>query len=140
MSAEERFLDGAVARVSRGTLVCALPAVIICWLAWQWPAAVGCAVGAALGYENFVALSRAVNALGARVVRMNPGEYESNEHGGRIVWRFLARYAAVGLAAYVIFMSSRAAFYGFGVGLLLPVAALLAEAGYEAYVALRRGT
>ena len=55
-----------------------------------------------------------------------------------MVARFLVRYGLVGIAAYVILKSSELAFLGFLWGLCLPVAAMMAEAGVEAYVAFRR--
>ena len=55
-----------------------------------------------------------------------------------MVARFLVRYALVGIVAYAIFKGSGLAFRGFLWGLSLPVAAMMAEAGIEAYVAFRR--
>ena len=53
--------------------------------------------------------------------------------------RFGWLYLLAGIVAYVIFTSSSRAFRGFLFGLCTPVAALLMEAGFEAYNALRRG-
>ena len=63
---------------------------------------------------------------------------QSQEKGGRIVLRFLVRYALVGAAAYAIFKSSALAFRGFLWGLCLPVAAMMIEAAWEAYTAFRQ--
>ena len=52
---------------------------------------------------------------------------------------FFLRYVFAGIVAYVIFTSSSQAFRGFLFGLCTPVAAMLMEAGFEAYAAVRRG-
>jgi hypothetical protein len=54
------------------------------------------------------------------------------------VVRFLVRYGLVAIAAHAIFKGSALAFRGFLWGLCLPVAAMMAEAVVEAWVALRR--
>jgi hypothetical protein len=52
--------------------------------------------------------------------------------------RFLLRYLLVAAIGYVIFVSSLGAFRGFLFGVCAPVAAMLMEAAYEGYMALRR--
>jgi hypothetical protein len=95
-------------------------------------AATGFAAGAAISCINFRALQRSVESLADRIVNR-----QSHEKGGRIVFRFLVRYALVGAAAYAIFNSSVLAFRGFLWGLCLPVAAMMIEAALEAFVAFR---
>ncbi|MGE0406150.1 MAG: hypothetical protein AB7O65_07620, partial [Candidatus Korobacteraceae bacterium] len=73
-------------------------------------------------------------ALGERIAAGS-----SRESGGRIVGRFLFRYLLIGAASYAILVGSRQAFFGFLTGLLLPAAAMAVEAGYEAWMAIRRG-
>ncbi len=98
-----------------------------------WAGAIGFAAGAAVSCINFRALERSVEGLAERIVNS-----QSREKGGRIVLRFLVRYALVGAAAYAIFRGSVLAFHGFLWGLCLPVAAMMLEAGCEVYAALRR--
>jgi hypothetical protein len=100
---------------------------------YGWAGAVGVAAGSAISYINFLTLISGVEALGDRIVNR-----QSKERGWAIVLRFLVRYGLVGIAAYAIFKSSAMAFRGFLWGLCLPVAALMVEAGVEAYVAFRR--
>jgi hypothetical protein len=102
------------------------------WL-YGWAGAIGVAAGSVVSYINFRTLIRGVEALGDRIVNQ-----QSKEHGWAIVLRFLVRYGLVGIVAYAIFKSSALAFRGFLWGLCLPVAAMMAEAGVEAYVAFRR--
>jgi hypothetical protein len=52
--------------------------------------------------------------------------------------RFVLRYLLVGVVAYAIFKGSALAFRGFLWGLLIPAAALMLEAAWESYMALRR--
>ena len=102
------------------------------WL-YGWAGAIGVAAGSAVSYINFRTLIRGVEALGDRIVNQ-----QSKERGWTIVLRFLVRYGLVGMVAYAIFKSSALAFRGFLWGLCLPVAAMMAEAGIEAWVAFRR--
>ncbi|MFZ0320786.1 MAG: ATP synthase subunit I [Candidatus Sulfotelmatobacter sp.] len=104
--------------------------------AWYfgWIAALGFAAGAVIAYLSFRSLNKAVQSLASRIV--DSGERAS---GFSLVHGFFLRYVLAGIVAYVIFTSSSEAFRGFLFGLCTPVAAMLAEAGFEAYAALRRG-
>jgi hypothetical protein len=96
--------------------------------------ALGFAVGAFAGYLSLRSLNKAVQSLAARIVESNQAD-----GGFSLVNGFFLRYLLAGVVAYVIFTSSSQAFRGFLFGLCTPVAALLMEAGFEAYAALRRG-
>ncbi len=61
----------------------------------------------------------------------------STERGSVVISRFLLRYVLVGVIAYGIFKGSPVAFRGFLWGLTVPVAGMLVEAVYEAFVAFR---
>lgn len=102
------------------------------WL-YGWAGSIGFAFGAAVSYVNFRSLTRGVEGLADRIVNRN-----SREKGGLIVLRFMVRYGLVAGVAYAIFISSVPAFRGFLWGLCVPVAALMAEAAWEGYTALRR--
>ena len=132
--AAETFYSGALSRISR--LVPGLGVLTLPLLLWRWPWQVGAgfALGAGLSVYNFWSLSRSVNALADRITQGG-----SRESGGMIVAMLVLRYGVVGAAAYVIVKSSVAAVYGLLGGLALPVAAMVCEAAYELYVALRRG-
>lgn len=133
-SRSHAFYAGALTRIPRLILAAGVVAIAVCWTWLGWQAAAGCAVGVLAGYESFTGLVRAVNGLAGRIT-----EQGSRESGGRIVARFLLRYLWAALAAYVIFSVSRTALLGFLAGLCLPVAAMMLEAGYEAWAAVRRG-
>src|SRR5258708_29784249 len=96
---------------------------------------IGFALGAVISFLNFQSLTRGVEGLSDRIVNRN-----SREKGGWIVLRFVVRYGLVGAAAYAIFKSSPLAFRGFLWGLCVPVAALMAEAVWQGYMALRRAS
>jgi hypothetical protein len=100
---------------------------------YRWAGSIGFAFGAAVSYVNFKSLTRGVEGLADRIVNRN-----SREKGGWIVLRFLVRYGLVAAVAYAIFKGSSLAFRGFLWGLCVPVAALMAEAVWEGYTALRR--
>jgi hypothetical protein len=104
--------------------------------AWRFGmvTAVGFAAGTLIAYLSFRSLNKAVQALAARIV-----ESHQPERGFSLVNGFFLRYLLAAIVAYVIFTSSSQAFRGFLFGLCTPVAAMLMEAGFEAYTALRRG-
>jgi hypothetical protein len=104
------------------------------WL-YGWAGSIGFTFGAAVSYVNFRSLTRGVEGLADRIVNRN-----SREKGGWITLRFVVRYGLVGAVAYAIFRSSSLAFRGFLWGLCVPVAALMAEAVWEGYTALRRAS
>jgi dipeptide/tripeptide permease len=93
--------------------------------AWRygWRSGLGLAAGAVIAGLNLASLSRAVQGLAGRIV-----EAQSQERGGRMIWRFFERYVIVLVVSYVIFRGYPQAFPGFLVGLCTPVAALMVEA------------
>ena len=132
--AADRFFSAAIPRMLRFLLV--LGAIFTAVAAWRFgrATAIGLAAGAFIAYLSFRSLNRAVQALAARIV-----ESHQPESGFSLVNGFFLRYLLAGGVAYVIFTSSSQAFRGFLFGLCTPVAAMLMEAGFEAYTALRRG-
>jgi glucan phosphoethanolaminetransferase (alkaline phosphatase superfamily) len=100
----------------------------------RWPVAPGFLVGAAVAYVNFRWLSSTVKAVADAVT-------QSGSHASKpsVVLRFLTRFVLIAIAAYVIFVSYPVAFHGFLGGLFVPVLAILAEASYVVYLAIRRG-
>jgi uncharacterized membrane protein len=133
-SAAEIFYSGAVDRILRTLLILAAVTVLPLGIRFGWRPAAGFVLGVAVSYLNFHWLARAVQGLADRIV-----EKHSRERGTAVVGRFLLRYLLIAAAAYVIFLSWSAASRGLLFGLCLPVAAMLSEAAYELYAALRRG-
>lgn len=132
--ASERFFGAALSRITSLIWILAAIALPLVLFRWGIGVALGWFVGAAASFWNFHSLASSVNALGERIVSAH-----SRESGGRIVAKFVLRYALLAIAAYVIVRISRGSLYGFLAGLSLPVAATLCEAVNETYVALRRG-
>jgi hypothetical protein len=126
-------LERIIPRLLRNILV--LSILLLGPASWFYrvPGAIGFVFGAAVSYVNFRSLSRGVEGLTARIV-----DQHSREKGGRIIMRFVVRYLLVGAVAYAIFKSSSFAFSGFLWGLCVPVAAFMAEAVWQAYIAFRR--
>jgi len=129
----QAFNERALARMFKTMVIVGV--LLVAPAFWKYKAAggIGFAAGAAVSCINFRALQRSVEALADRIVNR-----QSHEKGGRIVLRFLIRYALVGAAAYAIFRGSALAFRGFLWGLCLPVAAMMIEAAFEAYAAFRK--
>ena len=122
----------AIPRMLRIMLVVSVVLLVPAFWKYKAAGAIGFAAGATVSCINFRALQRSVESLAERIVNR-----QSHEKGGRIVLRFLVRYALVGAAAYAIFNSSVLAFRGFLWGLCLPVAAMMIEAALETVVAFR---
>lgn len=92
------------------------------------------ALGGGIALINFYWLKRTLAALVEAVAVA--GKKRSS---AGIVLRFVLRYALIAVAAYAIFKSSAMSMVGLCAGLSLPVGAVLTEAAYAIYSALRRG-
>jgi hypothetical protein len=114
-------------------ILAALGTAAMWWRAGAWMAA-GFVAGSVIAYANFYWLKRIVNALADKATHAVP-----TGHGHGVVARFLVRYVLIAVAAYVIIKISTQSLYGMLWGLFLPVGAIICEAGYEMYTALRRG-
>jgi hypothetical protein len=128
------FYSGAIDRIMQAIGVLGLLALPLVWIRYGVLSGGGFLLGAVISYLNFYLLTRSVKGLAERMVLP-----DSREDGIGIVIKFLCRYLLIGLAAYVTFVSSSAAFRGLLIGLCLPVAGMMGEAAYETYTALRRG-
>jgi hypothetical protein len=130
----DRFFSAAIPRMLRSIII--LGAAFTLATAWRFGpiTGLGFAAGAVIAYLSFRSLNKAVQSLTNRIV-----EAKQPAHGFSLVNGFFLRYLLAGIVAYVIFTSSSKAFRGFLFGLCTPVAAMLMEAGLEAYAALRRG-
>jgi hypothetical protein len=124
----------AIPRMLRMILFLGTVATVGTWWRFGKIFALGFGAGVVIAYMSFRSLYKAVESLVGRVV--DSGRRES---GISLVNGFFLRYLLAGIVAYVIFTSSFRAFRGFLFGLCVPVAAMLVEAGFEAYAALRRG-
>ncbi len=127
---DEVFAGRAGHRIRRLFFIIAIAATAML-LAWrQWLPAGGFAVGAFVAYIALLQLEIAASEFAAQAAGENTG--------GGAGLRFLLRYAAVVVIGYVIFLGSRSMFYGFVGALFVPVAAMMGEAAYEAWTAMRR--
>ena len=126
------FYGMALSRIRNFMLVLGPVFCAIVWRAFGWRAAVGSLLGCVIAYLNFQWLKSGVSGLADRVT--NTGKALS---GMGIVARFLLRYLLLGAAAYAILTSFPASLRGLFAGLFLPVGAIVCEAGYEVYAALR---
>ena len=133
-AASEAFYARALPRIHRFMIGLAIPVAVSVLLRSGWKIGLGFVVGCAITYVNFYWLKRTVNGLADQFTATG-----KRPSGAGIVLRFVGRYLLMALAAYVIFTFSRASLYGLLAGLFLPVAAIMCEAGYELYAALRWG-
>jgi hypothetical protein len=130
----QAFYSGAYARILRFMVVLAALAVMAVFVRFGAVVAAGFIVGCLIAVVNFHWLKRVVSALADRATAT--GKRQSSQG---VVLRFLLRYFLIAVAAYAIFKISRDSLYGLLGGLFLPVGAILMEAVYELYAALRRG-
>jgi ATP synthase I chain len=130
----DSFYSNALSRIRNFMLALAAVLTFAVWVKFgRWPG-LGFLLGCAISYLNFHWLKSGVSAVADRVT--NSGKPQS---GKGIVARFLLRYALLAAAAYAILTSFPASLRGLLVGLFLPVAAIICEAGYELYAGTRRG-
>jgi hypothetical protein len=130
----ESFYSGAYARIIRFMVGLGIVGAVALLVRFGVAVAAGFLVGCGIAFVNFHWLKRVISALADRATAS--GERQSSSG---VVARFLLRYFLIALAAYAIFKISRDSLYGLLAGLFLPVGAILMEAFYELYAALRRG-
>jgi hypothetical protein len=133
-SASERFYAAAIRRIQVTIAALGIIAAAITAIRFGLKEAAGLVLGTALSYWNFRSLVSAVTGLAGRIV-----EQHESASGGSIVFRFIVRIPLVALVGYAIFISSPGSLRGFLAGLCVPVAAILCEAAFEGFFALRRG-
>jgi hypothetical protein len=135
-----QFFNHAQERAWRiGSALAAIGTVIAFW---RWNTRIGLAfiVGCAVGGVNTYWLARSTAAFARRAVQSADAGRESQRPGaGGILFQYVLRYALVGFAAYAILKSSVFSILGFFAGLFIPVASLMFEAFYEAWISYRRG-
>ncbi len=132
--AVETFYSGAIDRIRNFMMILAPVVVLGGWWKYGSRAAIGLAVGCFIAYISFFWLKRAIGGFVDRAAGT-----ETKQSGQGIVFRFLLRYVLMAVGAYVILTVSPASLNGLLAGLFLPVAAIIVEAGFELYVAVRRG-
>ena len=130
----DRFFSAAIPRMLRFLLILGVACTALTAWRFGWITGVGFAAGGLVAYTSFRSLNKAVQSLASRIV-----DAKQPDRGFSLVNGFFLRYLLAGIVAYVIFTRSSQAFRGFLFGLCTPVAAMLMEAGFEAYAALRRG-
>ena len=137
-SAEEREAEASAAEIFRRIfltmIVLLIAATPVLWLKIGAGMAVSFMIGGSISLVNFYWLKRVLTAFVNAVAVAG----KSRSPAG-IVFRFVLRYLLIAAAAYAIFKSSDMSMYGLCAGLSLPVGAVLIEAVYAVYGALRRG-
>lgn len=127
---DEQFAAAALRRIyilmavlgGAGTLA------VLFWKGWLFAA--GFAGGAAVGGLNFHWLKAAVDALASRFSGTE-APAQPAPSARRVALRFILRYVLIAVLAYVIFLVSPSSLVAFLAGLLVFVAAILAEMIYE---------
>ena len=129
-------LDGAVySRMVRVMVALALLAAPFVWIKLGRDAELAFIGGCAIALLNFYWLKRTIAALIDRTISSTNKKPASTG----VVLRFLGRYVLIALALYVIFKGSAMSVYGLLGGLSLPVGAVMIEAVYQTFRALKHG-
>jgi hypothetical protein len=128
----DQFYTRALWRIQRFIIFLGIAALITAQAMFGWRIALGFALGGSIAYLNFHWLKKIVGSIADLTVQS--GKPAS---GRGVVHRFVLRYFLMALVAFVILAVSRPSLYGLFAGLFLPVAAILCEAGYETYRAVR---
>lgn len=129
------FYDAAEKRLRTFMIVIGILATAALTGALGWRFGLGVAFGCAVAYLNFHWLKRIVKGMADRAVN----DPENRPSTRAMTLKFMMRYALLIVAAYVILSVSLTSLYGLLCGLFLPVAAIMVEAVYELFAALRRG-
>jgi hypothetical protein len=125
----ETFLSGAYGRIRRTTIGLGVAGTIFAAVFFGWRNGLGAAIGALVGYLNFVWLHRASAMM---IERMMPSAVNAPSRF-RVLIGFVGRYAFVVLAAYVILKGWPKVLVAFLVALFFPIVAAMCEGVYEAF-------
>lgn len=132
--ADDSFFSAAYQRIIR-TLLVLLPCLVLTfWFFFNHRFALGFLIGGGVAILNFLSLKKLVVTFADRVIQSGGKERSSG-----LVLRFVLRYGLIAGVGYAIFKSSAMSAYGLVAGLGIPAAAIMIEAGYELYGAIRRG-
>lgn len=131
---DEGFYIQTYRRLVRIMAVLALAGSIATWIWFDRANAIAFFAGSLIALLNFHWLKRTLDAIGERLEAT--GKKPSS---WGVLIRFVLRYVLIAAAAYVILKSTTSSLYGFFGGLSLPVGAILIDAVYETYRALRTG-
>ena len=130
----DAFPANTFRRIFLAMIVLLLAGTPSLWAKYGGGMALSFALGGAISLVNFYWLKRTLAALVDAVART--GQKRSS---AGVILRFVLRYLLIAVALYAIFKSSAMSMIGFCAGLSLPVGAVLIEAAYAMYGALRRG-
>jgi hypothetical protein len=125
----EAFLSRAYQRIQRTVIVLSVVAAILATLLFGWRSGSGFAIGALVGYVNFIWLHHASAVMTERMI--TAGGKAASKFG--VVLAFAGRYIFVIGAAYVIFKSQPRMLAGFTAALFVPIVAAMCEGIYEAF-------
>jgi hypothetical protein len=125
-SVSDDFYSRSLQRIQTFMVVLGTAALITACIFFGWRIGLGFALGATIAYLNFYWLKKVVAGLAELTIGSGT---PASSRG--VIHRFLLRYFLMAIIAFVILTVSRESLYGLFVGLFLPVAAILCEAGYE---------
>ena len=130
----EAFAANAYRRIFYSMVVLLIAFAPLLWARFGRGMALSFAIGGGIALINFYWLKRTLAALVEAVAVKG-----KKRSAAGIIIRFMLRYVLIAVAVYAIFKSSAMSLLGLCAGLSLPVGAVLIEAAYAIYGALRRG-
>ena len=131
VASSEAFFARAYGRLFRqmvGVTAVTAPVLLV---VLRWRFAAGFLLGASVAILNFYWLKSAASGLSDVVTQTG------RPSTGGIVAKSLLRYGLLAIVVYGIFRGSGEVVHGFFAGLFVPVAAMVCEAAYETWSALR---
>ncbi len=126
---EVEFYAAAERRIWRWQICLGVAGAGGAWILGQAPAAAGFAAGAAISALNFYWLKQAIDVL--TTAASGAESAAGRRKRRRLIWKFLARYLLIALAAYGILRYTGWNVAAFLVGLFLFAAAILVEICWE---------
>lgn len=131
---DDAFAANVYRRIFYSMTVLLIVAAPLLWAKYGRGMALSFALGGGIALVNFYWLKRTLAALVEAVAVAGKKRSATG-----IIVRFMLRYVLIAVAIYAIFKSSAMSLLGLCAGLSLPVGAVLIEAAYAIYGALRRG-
>ena len=125
----EEFAERGLQRITYATLALTLAGAVVAWPVAGKAAALSFLLGAVLAIVNFEWLQFSARKIVSGFLQERPKK--------RIWPKLFGRYLFLAAVAYVIFKGYFLNIPVFIMGLFLPIAAMMGEAVYEAFVAFR---
>jgi hypothetical protein len=132
----DRFYSGAYSRILNSIAVLGGVGTLTALVAFGWSTGLAFLLGAGVSYLNFLWLKQSMLALTNQVASLHDGTISAPKQS-TMVFKFVFRYAVIGLALYAIMTGSSMNVAALIMGFFLFVLALFGETVVELVYGLR---